>query len=426
MKTIFSKIIGFLQQDERRTLLIILGLSLVLRLGFIAVLNPNGYYFSDTRHYDRAAKSLLDGNGFGEKYDRAPLYPIAMAGVYAVFGRSFVAMRIFESLLGVLLCLLVYQIARRYFRPMEALLAAGLAAIYPHFLLLVGILYPTHLFTVLLALSLYFLVLDIEHQSIRNMILSGLFAALAALTVPAIFFIIPFWIFWYLFRRGPSFGKKIIFVSIFVLVLAAVLSPWTLRNYHLYGRFTLVQPVPHTVLPNLDDLSAQEKEVQSGFQSTVEYRKRHPKGTDEDAIGNMLLHYLKHPVATVKYVVEELGHFWALYPDRLDTQKQQYRQSIHQRDQRMVMSSNNLWKVAKILSILVMLPVFILAIIGYASSRPFSEFSLLLFLTMFGLSIGYSLIYAEVRYRIPIEPYVLMFMAAGVRQALQWMHLRVS
>lgn len=412
--------IEVLLRDERRALLTLLVVALVLRVGFVLVLNPNGYYFSDTRHYDAAARNLLDGNGFGPKYDRAPLYPLVMAGVYFVFGRSFLAMRLFEALLGLLLCYLIYRIARYYFSGKTALLAAAIAAIYPHFLLLIGILYPTNLFAVLLALSLYFLVKNIKSPSPVNVALSGFIAGLAALTVPAIFFIIPFWLCWLLFYSVKAFGKNLVYALVFVIALVVVLAPWTIRNYHIYGRLTLVQPVPHTVLPNLENLEAQKQEVASGFKSTVKYRQEHPMGTSEDSIVKMLLHYVKHPVATVKYVLSEMGHFWALYPDRLDTQNPEYRKTIHQRDQRMVTNTDKLWAVARVLSILVMAPVFFFALVGFFTSRPLQQFPLLLFLTIFGLSLGYSLIYAEVRYRIPVEPYVLMFTAAGVIKVFQW------
>ena len=68
-------------------------------------------------HYDKAAKALIAGRGFGEGYEFSqffrkeyaltPLYPIFLAAIYLVFGPSFLAVRIIESILGALLSLLI-------------------------------------------------------------------------------------------------------------------------------------------------------------------------------------------------------------------------------------------------------------------------------------------------------------------------------
>jgi 4-amino-4-deoxy-L-arabinose transferase-like glycosyltransferase len=400
---------------ERKHLLIILLLAFFVRVGFVLVLKPNGFYFSDTRHYDRAATSLLAGEGFGEKYYRAPLYPIVMAGVYSLFGHSFVTMRIFESVLGVVLCWLSYFICRRLMNGPTALLAAFLAALFPHFILLAGILYPTQVFVLLLGGSFLFLLEAEKNRPFLYMTISGILAGLAALTIPAIFFVIPFWLLWICLRSIKQFRRNLVLAAIFVMALIATLAPWTIRNYQKYGRLTLVQPLPHTVLPNLVDSSAQEKEVESGFRGTTNYLKENPTGTKDDAIGKTIAHYILHPWGTLRYLVSEMGHFWALYPDRLDTANPHYRESIHAKDQRMVTTGGRLWPYLKVISIVVMSLVFILAVSGLFSSPISKQHLLLVLLTVTGFSVGYSLIYAEVRYRIPIEPFIIMFTAAGAR-----------
>lgn len=392
----------------------VLFLAFFVRLGFILMLQPDGYYFSDTRHYDSAARHILAGEGYGEKYNRSPMYPLFMAAVYAVFGHSFTAMRIVEALLGVILVWLIFQIAKKLFGLAAAWTSALLAAIYPHFILLTGILYSTHLFTVLLAASVYLLITADEKESYLFLAASGAFAALAALTIPAFFFILPFWLVWLLFRRHSTFLHNAFRVALFSIIFIAFLTPWTVRNYHKYGRFTLVRPVPHTAFPELDDLDAQKKRIESGFKDTTDYLKNNPNGTDADKMGAIINNYLKHPGQSLEYMLSELGHFWALYPDRLDTKSEDYVHNIRQKDRRIVSLKSTMWKIALMMSVLVILPVFILAIIGLFTSHPFERRKLLLLFTIAALSIGYSLIYAEVRYRIPIEPYVLMFMAMGL------------
>ena len=400
--------------NPRKLLKYILLLALVLRLAFILMLEPQGFYFSDTRHYDGAAVNLVSGDGFGEKYNRAPLYPVFMALVYSITGHSFTAVRIVEALLGVLLCVLVFHIAKRIFRESVAYIAAFFTAVFPHFILLTGILYSTHLFTILLASSLLSLLVAEEKKSPWLLLLSGGFAGLATLAIPSMFFVLPAWMLWILIRSGQTWTQKVLWVALFALATIAVLTPWTLRNYSKYGRLTLVRPVPHTAFPNLDDLQAQKERIDSGFQDTTDYLKEHPNGTDKDKVGSIVSNYIEHPGQSLRYMLSEMAHFWALYPDRLDTQSKAYQKRIHQQDDRMVKTSSTLWRLAQTMSIVIMAPIFLLALIGVFVGHPFRWHQLLLLLTIFSMAMGYSLIYAEVRYRIPVEPYILMFTSVGV------------
>ncbi len=404
----------WLARDSRNRFQAILLLALLVRIGFILVLNPNGYYFSDTRHYDQAARSLLAGEGFGERYYRAPLYPLLMAGVYLVFGKSFLAMRLLEALLGAGLCWLVFLIAKNLLNESIALMATLFSALFPHFILLAGILYPTQIFAILMAASFYCILQSEKTNQSLHAALSGVLAALAALTVPAILFALPFWLLWMSFRTRKSLPRNLGLAFVFLTAFSVILTPWTLRNYHKYRRITLIQPLPHTVLPNLQDQKAQEQEIESGFQGTVRYLKENPNGTEEDTILKTALHYLLHPWGTIRYTISEMGHFWALYPDRLDTANPNYRQTIHAKDRRMVVGGNRLWPYIKIISIFVMSLVYTFACIGLLTATMTKQHLTLVLLTIAGFSIGYSLIYAEVRYRIPIEPYILIFAAAGV------------
>ncbi len=402
--------------ERRLTLKTILVAALLIRLLFVCLLNPDSYYFSDARHYDKAAHSLLDGQGFGEKYHRAPLYPLVMAAVYSLFGRSFLSMRLVEAVLGVLLCWTIYRLAAALYGERTARWAALFAALFPHFILITGILYPTNLYALLLTLSAYCLVQGERNGNKVYLAASGVFAGLATLTVASFFFIAPFWMIWLLGSRGkPRWASLLVFAG----VMAVVLAPWTLRNYMHYGRVTLSQPLPHTALPNLQDRAAQEQEIASGFQSTVRHFKDHPTGTNEDGLLNTIRHYLLHPAATAQHMVYELGHFWALYPDRLDTAQPAYRAQLHAKDQRMQVHGDY-WQWVKWPSILVMAPIFLLAVYGAVLSRRLDRrITWLWLLTFISLSAGYSMIYSEVRYRIPIEPLILIWTALGVTALLQ-------
>jgi 4-amino-4-deoxy-L-arabinose transferase-like glycosyltransferase len=87
-------------------------LALSVRLAFIFTMQ-NGFYFGDSVKYSAAAMNLLANGEFGEKYTRSPVYPVFLAGIYALFGEKILAVRIVESVLGAGLAVLIAVLAAR-------------------------------------------------------------------------------------------------------------------------------------------------------------------------------------------------------------------------------------------------------------------------------------------------------------------------
>ena len=86
--------------EWRRTLILIFILALLIRGIFILTMQ-NGFYFADSVRYSAAAVSLLATGDFGEKYTRPPVYPVFLAGIYAVFGERMLAVRAVCSFISI-------------------------------------------------------------------------------------------------------------------------------------------------------------------------------------------------------------------------------------------------------------------------------------------------------------------------------------
>ena len=400
--------------NRRRFLFFVFGLAVLVRIFFILALNNEVYYFSDARHYDAAACRLVNGEGFDTDYTRAPFYPVVMAGIYYLFGHSFIFMRLFQAILGGVLCILIFLIGATVFNSRVGAVASIVAIFFPHFIFISGLLYPTLLFTVLMALTTLFILKTDLSRGVRNCILAGECAGLAALSEASMIFFLPFLAIWIVAQFKLKWTKRLIFLVMLFSTTILIMSPWLIRGYKIYGRLTLVRPLPHTVLPNLDDSEKTRQQIESGWASTTEYRIKNPTGTEKDNILNMALVYFKNPFGTIRHLVGELGHFWALYPDRLDTEKSEYRESIHSKDQRMARKNVFVSGFIKYVSIVVLLPIFVLAFIGLIRFGLNSSGGWLLFLLISSFALGYSMLYAEVRYRIPVEPYILIFASAGL------------
>ena len=86
------------------------------------------------------------------RYDssRAMVLILLIAGVYKVFGHSFLAMRIIQAILGSILCLLIFEIGSIGFGSRVGAIAALASIFFPHLILISGLLYPTLLFAFLI------------------------------------------------------------------------------------------------------------------------------------------------------------------------------------------------------------------------------------------------------------------------------------
>lgn len=255
-------------------------LALVLRLIPVILVRGMGIGLDDMFQYDMLARSLAGGHGFRwyaqedldrfasfltfdltslENYDprlgiptsfRAPLYPAFLALVYLVngldFSRFFAARLAQAIFLGAPLAPLTYIVAKRLLGFQEPApensaasrlspkIAAWIVAAYP--LLLV---YPLGLgtenpFFVLLLTSFLFLIVSIEKPATFNLVFSGLFLALTALTRSVIlpFALAAFGLLYFLH------GKRTLLA---IFSFALVVTPWVIRNSLLHQKPTGIE-----------------------------------------------------------------------------------------------------------------------------------------------------------------------------------------
>ena len=106
-----------------------------LRILFVLQVHDNPFFnnpTSDAYYYDAQAQSVAAGDILGhDVFFRAPGYPYWLGSIYAIFGHSYLAVRIIQHFLGVLSLVLLYLLARRVFNVAVALVASLLAVFYP-------------------------------------------------------------------------------------------------------------------------------------------------------------------------------------------------------------------------------------------------------------------------------------------------------
>lgn len=367
--------------------------ALAVRIIHIALLKE-GFYFSDFKAYDRAAQALTQGQGFGPEFTRPPLYPIFLAVQYLLFGFHLFPIRFVQALLGAYSSVLIYSICRSILGKGPARVAAWISVFYPYYVFISGLLYPTLITTFLLVAMLYFMVLFSRSGSLSYLVLAALCLGLASLAVPVCLAFLPFLFVWLLFVSGMYLKRAVLTAALFLLVVGGTLAPWMHYGYKHYGQLIFIDPRVEKHLPVI-----QSPDAASGETDSNGYRGR---------LGMVL----QQPGKYLGNMANEFIRFWKFVPDRVVTTSLDYRLKVHQEDERMIVNHPYTSPLMDWVSLLTYGPVFILALVGIifcAKSWRLLSLPLLLLLSQ---AFGYSLFFAQTRYRLPVE-FCLMILAGG-------------
>lgn len=207
----------------------------------------------DQVSYDALARSLLDGRGYSftkSWYPFTPantptahwsfLYPLYLAGTYAVTGYHPLAARLLQAAVGgALLCFLVYKIGRRVVDEETGLISAGLAAVYGYFIYYNVALMTETFSIVLVLLSLYLSIELKENPTPVHWAGLGFSLGLAALLRQTVLLFVPVLLFW-LFLELRSRGVRWWYFALPVVIILVLVTPWTIRNYLVYRSFLLL------------------------------------------------------------------------------------------------------------------------------------------------------------------------------------------
>jgi hypothetical protein len=424
--------------------------ALVLRLIPVLLARGLGIGLDDMFQYDMLARSLASGNGFRwyaqadlnqlapyvdfdlstvKEYDpvrgiatsfRAPLYPAFLAVVYFFsgtgFARFFAARMAQVIFLGAPLAPLTYLVSARI-SPLRlgegtgvrsdriSRLAAWTVAAYPMLLI-----YPLGLgtenpFFVLLLLSFLFLLKSIEKPSNINLLLSGFFLSLTALTrsVILLFAALAILYLFFIHRR-----RALLILLSFVIVIA----PWMIRNSLLHHKLTGIETSMGYNLylgyypqgngsfifgPSLDLLSILDdaQRDQIGTQKAFEFIRAEPE-------------------RFVPLAVNRLGFFFGL-------------------EKRVLMyfySNDLLGYIPKtlllIISAILLLP-FVLVSISAALGLGLSKWqpgSIMLALLLIGYLLPHVFILAEDRFHLALIPYLAILAAQFWVSGVCGLHMR--
>lgn len=195
--------------------------------------------------FDAIAWNLTQGKGFRadhgeETVVRGPVYPLFLAAIYHVAGgRAFWAVQLVQALLGGLTVWLTFILARRLFEERVALLAALFMALHPLLLWFSSRIYIESFATALFLSACVLIDRFIVRRTWPMALAAAAGIALCMLTKQVFVIMLPV-VFVLLVGARAGIIRAAAWTALIGALSAALIAPWSMRNYQVSGQFVPV------------------------------------------------------------------------------------------------------------------------------------------------------------------------------------------
>jgi 4-amino-4-deoxy-L-arabinose transferase-like glycosyltransferase len=406
-------------------------LALGVRLAFVLTLEDR-LYWPDEIEFDNVAISLISGKGYlADAFRGNPILPFFLAGSYKIFGHSYIAPRILQCFVGSLTVLVMFTLARRLHGRTVALLTGFGLALFPSLVYTSGVFYVDCLFTFLIALTVYLLSITPPSGGFRRLGLIGVSGIALGITVlcrPIFLAYLPFAVLLLLFRFGEDSRRRIAYTLILAAMAFMTIMPWTLRNYARYDRLLLVSTGTGLFLwrgnneltrGDTDDryLDPGAGEVWLSRLQSLEPAQREELSNKYDLVSRDLQQldnidkdrYLQK--LALSFIVENPARSIALFFRKIQTL---YTPFTEVRPEHATIFND----MQRFAFLLIFYPTLVLGLIGVLHGLSSWRDHLPLYLVVLSISMAYGITTAAARFRIPIEPFLVLYAAQGA--ALVW------
>ncbi|MDQ2648680.1 MAG: glycosyltransferase family 39 protein, partial [Actinomycetota bacterium] len=194
---------------------------------------------------------------YGELHEsaaRPPGYMLFIGAAYTILGASPTRVTLLQTLIGPVVIVLVWLLARRLFDARVAVVAAALAAVHPNLWQWEGRLYSEAL---ALPLAVLLLLLVLQRQPTKRVLIgTGVVLGVSLLVRPTSVFLVPVILaaFWTAANARTAIRSTAAVLGVAVLCVA----PWTIRNYALTDSFIPLSLQDMAVAGTFNPMSAED------------------------------------------------------------------------------------------------------------------------------------------------------------------------
>jgi len=357
------------------------------------------------------AYSLALGKGFSSPFRAdtgptawsTPVYPLLVAGTFRVFGvytfPSYLASVLVNIFFSTLACVPIFFVGKRIGGVGVAAIAAWLWAVFPNAIIFTVSIWDVSLSALLVATILWATLLLSESGGLRNWLAYGFLWGFTAMANATLVLLLPFLLGWLIYRTRllarPAFALG-------VTILCCV--PWTIRNYVVFGAFIPLRSVMGLqlwmgnneqtqgrwagALHPIDNSADREKYVHLGEVAYMEEKKR-----------EALRFVIADPWREVGLIGKRFVVFWS-------------GGSQHPTDE---FWETHFLRVRGLLLFSVLAALGALTgIVALMRERSQYAFPAMIFPIVYPLAAYLTL--ASARYRLPIDPVVLLLTAVAIKK----------
>ena len=236
-----------LAMPTTRFLVLLFAAALALRIvNLLTLAGDDGLFqFGDSNAYLNGAEAWLKSGTFGDYLEgefvlpseRMPGYFWFLAGIHSLSGGSLAAIVLVQSLFDAGTCVLIALLATRIL-PEAGRLAGIAAAVWPNLIIHANLVLQDTLFLFFFTASLLAMAHVARRPSLRVVAVAGLLFGLAFLTRSVVQFLVPVLsvaVLILVMRRCPGPWRGIAAAAVFLIAAAAPISPVLYRNLTNFG-----------------------------------------------------------------------------------------------------------------------------------------------------------------------------------------------
>ncbi len=393
---------------------LILAFALGSRL-FFSLRPGDRVIWSDEQKNILLAQNMSQGAGYVLEDGRpTAIIPIGYPGwiclLYKTGLDSPTWIRVMQAFISLFTLLLCAAMSRWLLGPPAAWGTLLLGGLYPYFIYLPGTVLATTLYSLLLVAAVWLYLKAVSSYNKYVMFSGGLLWGLAILTVTTAVVLVAATLLWHLRHAPGGWQKKTATLAPLLLGIFLVITPWLIRNQVELGKMTLASNGGYNLwLGNHADSSIEDpcsvQTPETLHRDIVAAGDRWEIVADSLFSAQARAFILQHPGLFVQRTLLKAAYFWRPDPSPVTS------------------SYVKMGGVIKLIGLLSFAPLLGLALWGYWQAPTEKRKQMTLW---FYMAFLYTLIHAvmivKVRFRLPIDHFLIMAAAYGGGQL--WMEMR--